>query len=70
MAEFNMMEVLRKAYLTGFSLQSNYARENAQFVGALASMGLISTKTGPNEYGNVWRATFEGVLKLTEKGIV
>ena len=64
------LEVLHKAYLTGFTLQSNFALENAQIVGALASMGLISTKEGGAIFGNTWRATFAGLLKLTAKGIV
>ena len=64
------LEVLHKAYLTGFTLQSNFAREHAQIVGALASMSLISTKEGGSTFGNIWRTTFAGLLKLTEKGLV
>lgn len=64
------LEVLRKAYLGGFSLQSNFAREHDQLVGALASMGLISTKEGENAYGKVWRTTFAGLLELSKHRIV
>lgn len=64
------LEVLRRAYLQGFAIQSNYARENAQLVAMLASKGLIHTHEGKNQYGNVWRSTFAGLCKLTQEGIV
>lgn len=65
-----MLDVLHRAYIAPFSLQSNFARENAQTVAALASMGLISTKISENSFGTLWRCTFEGVLKLTAKGLI
>lgn len=65
-----LFNALHKAYLSPFSLQSNFARENAQTVAALASMGLISTKVSENTFGTLWRCTFEGVLKLTAKGLI
>ena len=67
----NLLSVLKTVYLRGgISLQSNFARENAQIVGALASMGYLSTKEGDSTFSNTWRPTFAGLLKLTEKGIV
>ena len=67
----NLLSVLKAVYLRGgISLQSNFARENAQSVGALASMGYLSTKEEAGTFGNTWRPTFAGLLKLTEKGLV
>ena len=67
----NLLSVLKAVYLRDdISLQSNFARENAQIVGALASMGYLSTKEEADTFGNTWRATFAGLLKLTEKGLV
>lgn len=67
----NLLSVLKAVYLRGgISLQSNFARENAQIVGALASMGYLSTKEEAGTFGNTWRPTFAGLLKLTEKGLV
>lgn len=63
--------VLKEIYLRGgVTIQSNFARDHAQIVGALASMGLISTKEGDSTFGKTWRPTFSGLLKLTEKGLV
>ena len=67
----NLLSVLKAVYLRGgTALQSNFARENAKSVGALASLGYISTGEGDGTFGNTWRPTFAGLLKLTEKGIV
>lgn len=67
----NLLSVLKTVYLRGgISLQSNFARENAQIVGALASMGYLSTNEGDSTFSNTWRTTFAGLLKLTEKGLV
>ena len=63
---------LKDIYLRGgVTTQSNFARENAVEVAALASLGRITTrKEAPEIFGNVWRITFEGLLKLTEKGLL
>ena len=67
----DLLSVMKDIYLRGgISLQSNFARENARVVGALASLGYISTKEEAGTFGNIWRPTFAGLLKLTEKGIV
>ncbi len=67
----NLLYVLKAVYLRGgISLQSNFARENAKIVGALASIGYLSTKEGTDTFSNTWRPTFAGLLKLTEKGLV
>lgn len=64
------LEVLLHAYRHGFSLQSNYARENAQIVAALASLGFLTTREGEREFGKTWRPTFAGLLQLSQRNIV
>jgi hypothetical protein len=67
----NLLSVLKAVYLRGgVTIQSNFARENAKVVGALASLGYLSTKEEADTFSNTWRPTFAGLLKLTEKGIV
>ena len=67
----NLLAVLKAVYLRGgISLQSNFAREHAKSVGALTSIGYLSTKEGDSIFSNTWRPTFAGLLKLTEKGSV
>ena len=63
---------LKVLYLRGgVTTQSNFARENAVEVAALASLGRITTRKDTTEvFGNVWRITSEGLLKLTEKGLL
>jgi hypothetical protein len=62
-----MMLVLREARSRNFKTQSNFAREFAQEVGALASMGFITTTDAPGVYGNTWRITGTG-LEILQKG--
>lgn len=60
--------VLHTAYLHPFKLQSDFARDNAQEVAALASMGFISTYEAPKQFGNKWRVTGIGLDKLRQLG--
>lgn len=64
----SLYEVLRYAYLNSFSVSSDFARYRAQQIAALASMGLISTRCGPREYGRIWRITEEGIETLRIEG--
>jgi hypothetical protein len=73
MTRGKLNDVLFKSYSHGFAVQSNYARRYAQEVGALASMGLITTKVvrGTNPvFGRMWRITLDGMKFLSEEGIV
>jgi len=65
-----LAEVLLTAFLSPFKLQSDFARESAQEVAALACMGLISTQEGPQQYGRKWRITGTGLDKLRELGVL
>lgn len=63
-----LTEVVQQAYTRPFSLQSDFARSNAFFVAAAASLGYISTRTSPRSahYGHLWRTTRAG-LQFLEK---
>lgn len=60
--------VVQQAYTKPFSLQSDFARSNSFFVAAAASLGYITTRTGPRSslYGHLWRTTRAG-LQFLEK---
>ncbi len=60
--------VLLWIYQHPYKLQSDFAREWAQQVAALASMGYISTLEEPGVYGNKWRITGIGLDKLRSLG--
>lgn len=66
-----LTKVILQAYTRPFSLQSDFARANAFYVAAAASLGYITTRTAPrgHAYGHLWRATREG-LKHLEKETV
>lgn len=61
-------QVLFEAYKSPFKLQSDFAREFAHEVSALACMGYISTLEGPAQYGRKWRVTGIGLDKLKKLG--
>jgi hypothetical protein len=62
--------ILLTVYRQGISLQSNLAREFDQEIAALASLGLITTKEAPHQYGRIWRITEEGLGLLREEGLL
>lgn len=66
----NLGLVLLEAFLAPFKIQSDFAREHAQEVGALACMGLISTQEGPQQYGRKWRITGTGLDKLRSLSVL
>jgi len=63
-----LYEVVHEAYLGGFSVQSNFAREKAQEVAAAASIGFISTLEAPDLYGRTWHITGPGLQHLRDGG--
>lgn len=58
------INVLHRAFVQPFSIQSNYAREKAQEVAELASRGLITTQLWTGEYGKHWRVSRAGLALL------
>lgn len=63
-------EVLHRVYRKGLPLQANFARIHDQEIAALASLGLITTKEAPHQYGRTWRITAEGLVFLKEEGVL
>lgn len=53
--------VLRRAWLQGFRTKSNFAREYADEVAIAASLGLISTKIGKDQFDKTWHITRKGL---------
>lgn len=62
------LDTLHTLYLAPRTVQSDFARERAQEVGALASQGLITTKEGKDTYGRLWRITPPGQNQLIAHG--
>ena len=56
--------ILVLAWEAPFTVKSNEARLNAASVGMLASMGLITTQRLGGGYGDTWRITSIGMLRL------
>lgn len=57
-------KVLRKAWLGGFMTKSNFAREFANEIAIAASLGLITTKVGKDQFDRTWRITRKGLDHL------
>ena len=64
--EQDLAPVLTKAWKTGFTCQSNFAREQANLVGMAASMGLITTRIIEGVYSRDWHMTAKGIRVLME----
>jgi hypothetical protein len=67
-----LVAVVLEAYKNAFSVQSDFARREAEFVAMAASLGLLTTKVHRNVFSRHWRATVKGLmflesLKLTEE---
>ena len=63
----NIVTVVIEAHTRGISIQSNFARDCAEYVAMAASMGLISTRIFGNVYGRLWLPTVEGLKLLEER---
>ena len=70
MIDDKLFEVVLEAYKRSFSVQSNYARDNAEHVAMAASLGYISTKVHNNVYSRDWRPTVKGLTWLTAMDVV
>lgn len=58
--------VLKRAWLVGFRTKSNFAREFADEIAIAASLGLISTKIGKDQFDKTWHITRKGMDYLGE----
>lgn len=59
-----------RAWLSGFAVQSNFARENAGRVAMAASMQLITTRIAEGIYNGTWQITAKGIRLLNELDLV
>lgn len=67
-----LIAVTLEAYQNAFSVQSDFARREAEFVAMAASLGLISTRVHRDVFSRHWRPTVKGLMflesmKLTEE---
>jgi hypothetical protein len=62
--EHHLRVVLRRAWRTGFTVQSDFARRHAEYVALAASKGLISTRDSGNTYTRNWQITVPGLSWL------
>jgi hypothetical protein len=60
-------DVLKKAWLQGFKTKSNYARLRANEVAIAASLGLITTKIGKDNFDRTWHVTRKGLSLLKDE---
>jgi hypothetical protein len=56
-----LCDVILEAHRKGFTVQSDYARMNADYLAMAASMGLVSTRVYGNVFSREWRPTVTGL---------
>lgn len=61
-----MADVVTEAYRRGYTVKSDYARKQADYIGMAASMGLISTRLYGNVFSSEWRPTVRGLEWLED----
>ncbi len=61
-----LVPLLDEAWLTGFSVSSNFARANAELVGMAASLQLITTRVTKDVFSREWNITSKGLRWLNE----
>lgn len=64
------LNTLYALYLAPRTVQSDFARQWAEQLAALASQGLITTKEGKELYGRLWRITPPGQNQLIAHGLL
>ena len=64
----HLLEVVLEAYKRSFSVQSDYARAEAEYVAMAASIGYISTRVYGNVFSRDWRPTVKGLTWLEKIG--
>jgi hypothetical protein len=64
--ETDLAPILFKAWQTGFTVQSDFARKNMGHVAMAASMQLITTRVTEGVYSSMWQITAKGIRLLNE----
>lgn len=65
-----LTKILLEIYLRQYKVQSNFCREHAQHIAALASLGMITTREGRYDFGRSWRVTSDGYDLLKEECLI
>ena len=60
------MDVLDEAWSKGFTIMSNYARQNSELVAMAASLQLITTRVNRDVFSRDWQITSKGLRWLNE----
>ena len=64
------LSVLYALYLAPRTVQSDFARQWAEQLGALSSQRLITTKEAKDTFGRLWRITPPGQNQLIAHGLL
>jgi hypothetical protein len=64
--EDSIAPVLFKAWKSGFTTNSDFARQQANWVAMAASMQLITTRVSEGIYSRDWQITGKGIRLLNE----
>ena len=62
--DLGLSRVVLEAHKSAFSVQSDFARREAELVAMAASLGLISTRVHRNIFSRHWRTTVKGLMFL------
>lgn len=64
--EDKLVDVVLEAQTGRFTVSSDFARQNAEYVAMAASMQLITTRIHMNAFGRQWVPTVLGLKLLSE----
>lgn len=61
-----LLKVIDQAWSEGFTVQSYFARANAELVAMAASLALITTRVTATTFSRKWQVTSKGLRWLNE----
>lgn len=61
-----LLAVINRAWTEGFTVQSAFARSNAELVAMAASIALITTRVNSTTFTRKWQVTSKGLRWLNE----
>lgn len=68
--EHDVAPILFKAWQTGFTVSSDFARKEAGLVAMAASAQLITTRVAEGLYQSMWLITAKGIRLLNELELI
>lgn len=60
-------ELIHRAYISPFTVQSDVARKYAREIAMLATSGYLTTEERKDRYGRTWRVTALGLAFLKKE---